>query len=72
MSKTSVRVLGILCILLSGPLVLASYSPYFIMVAPYLQNITILTGFSLFPIGGWMLLTPIEEPDEEEESAHTH
>ncbi len=72
MSKTTIRVLGALAIVVSGPLVLLSYHPSFIMIHPYLQDVLIGVGLSLAPIGGWMLLTPIEEPDEDETSAHGH
>jgi hypothetical protein len=72
MSKTTIRVLGVLAILISGPLVLVIYHPSFILLHPYLQDVLIGTGLALAPIGGWMLLTPVEEPDEDEGAAHGH
>lgn len=70
MSEKATRIIGLLLIMISGPMVLISFDPNFIMLHPYIQDILIMTGLILTPIGAWMLIAPIEEDYDESISEH--
>jgi hypothetical protein len=55
------RILGLLCLMISGPFVAISFWWYTIAVQPFVQLLTIGIGLGLGAAGTFLLISPDEE-----------